>query len=175
MKIKFTLKYLLTLFLLIFVRNVNAQCVDIQTILVDACSATSPSNDEGFNEMVRFRVGPNPLNVANLSVNWPSNAWTGVIQNATTAAKVASINASIIAAGNCGQVLEPTGGVLPANSTVLLVTSQNFTINYNSFNSLTSTLYIIFQNNIAGGIGFCSTGFPIHKDVSDLYHISPIP
>ncbi|WP_439554657.1 hypothetical protein, partial [Flavobacterium macrobrachii] len=153
MRIKFTSKYLLTLLLLIFVRNVNAQCVDIQTILVDACSATSPSNDEGFNEMVRFRVGPNPLNVSNLSVNWPSNAWTGVVQNATTATKVASINASIIAAGNCGQVLEPTGGVLPANSTVLLVTSQNFTINYNSFNSLTSTLYIIFQNNnsVTGG------------------------
>ena len=138
------IKFLSILWFAILTQNSYSQCFNIESILVDACDN---GTDEGFNEMVRFRVGPNPLNVSNLSVNWPSNAWTGVIQNATTAAKVASINASIIAAGNCGQVLEPTGGVLPANSTVLLVTSQNFTINYNSFNSLTSTLYIIFQNN----------------------------
>ncbi|MCA0350330.1 MAG: gliding motility-associated C-terminal domain-containing protein, partial [Bacteroidetes bacterium] len=124
-----------------------SQCFEIQTILVDACSATSPSNDEGFNEMVRFKIGPTALNTATLSVNWPSNAWTGLIQNATTASKVSTINNAIVAAGNCGQVLEPTGGVLPANSEVLLITSQNFTVNFNSFSSLNSTLYIIFQNN----------------------------
>ena len=122
-----------------------SQCFEIQTILVDACSATSPSNDEGFNEMVRFKIGPTALNTATLSVNWPSNAWTGLIQNATTASKVSTINNAIVAAGNCGQVLEPTGGVLPANSEVLLITSQNFTVNFNSFSSLNSTLYIIFK------------------------------
>ncbi|WNM18388.1 T9SS type B sorting domain-containing protein [Flavobacterium capsici] len=124
-----------------------SQCFEIQTILVDACSAVSPSNDEGFNEMVRFKVGPAALNTSTLTVTWPSNAWTGLIQNAVTATKVAAINQSIILNGNCGLVLEPTGGVLPANAEVLLVTSQNFTVNFNSFNSLTSTLYIIFQNN----------------------------
>ncbi|MGV9005031.1 Ig-like domain-containing protein, partial [Flavobacterium sp.] len=130
-----------------------SQCFEIQTILVDACSATTPSNDEGFNEMVRFKVGPTALNTSTLTVNWPSNAWTGLIQNAITAAKVVAINNSIIAAGNCGQVIEPVGGVLPSNAEVLLVTSQNFNVIFNSFNALNSTLYIIFQNNITNTAG----------------------
>ncbi|WP_162128350.1 T9SS type B sorting domain-containing protein [Flavobacterium phycosphaerae] len=140
---------LLLLFITLISFQGFSQCFEIETILVDACSATSPSNDEGFNEMVRFRVGATPLNTSTLTVNWPANGWTGLIQNATTASKVALINSAIVAAGNCGLVLEPVAGVLPANSEVLLVTSQNFTVNYNSFSSLTSTLYIIFQNNTA--------------------------
>ncbi|WP_394345867.1 beta strand repeat-containing protein, partial [Flavobacterium silvisoli] len=139
-------KRLLFLIVLISFQGFS-QCFEIESILVDACSATSPSNDEGFNEMVRFKVGPNPLNTSTLSVNWPANAWTGLIQNATTASKVLDINNAIIAAGNCGQLLEPVGGVLPANAVVLLVTSQNFTVNYNSFSSLNTIMYIIFQNN----------------------------
>ncbi|UPT70880.1 MAG: hypothetical protein M0D53_00150 [Flavobacterium sp. JAD_PAG50586_2] len=124
-----------------------SQCFQIESILVDACSATSPTNDEGFNEMVRFQVGAAPINTGTLSVNWPAQAWTGLVQNAVTAAHITQINAAILAAGNCGQVLQPTGGVLPANAQVLLITSQNFTPNYNLFTSLNSTLYIIFQNN----------------------------
>ncbi|MGC4039789.1 MAG: hypothetical protein QM710_03065 [Flavobacterium sp.] len=139
-------KLLLTLFFFVSVQGYS-QCFDIESILVDACSLTTPTNDEGFNEMVRFKVGASPLNTSTLSVNWPSNAWTGLIQNALTATKVAAINASILAAGNCGRVIEPVGGVLPANAEVLLITSQNFTVNFNSFSSLNSDLYIIFQNN----------------------------
>ena len=146
--IKSSFLYKLLLVLITFTSYQGfSQCFEIQTILVDACSATSPSNDEGYNEMVRFKVGPTALNTSTLSVNWPSNAWSGLIQNATTAAKVLAINNAIIAAGNCGQVIEPVGGVLPANAEVLLITSQNFSVNFNSFTSLSSTLYVIFQNN----------------------------
>jgi hypothetical protein len=147
MKIKNTIyNYLLLLMILVSNKGFS-QCFEIESILVDACSSTSPSNDEGFNEMVRFKIGPNPVNTGTLSVDWPSNPWRGLIQNAVTASKVQAINDAIIAAGNCGQVLEPVGGVLPANATVLLITSHNFSVNYNSFSSLNTTLYVIFQNN----------------------------
>jgi len=123
--------------------KVFSQCFQIESILVDACDTGS---DEGQNEMVRFKVGATAINTSNLSVNWPNNNWLGLVQNAGTAAKVATLNAGILAAGGCGQLIEPTGGVLPANATVLLVTSYNFNITLNSFGAITSNIYIIFQN-----------------------------
>jgi len=112
-------------------------CFEIESILVDACG-----NPEGENEMVRFHVGPSPLNVSSLSVNWPNNGWLGVCQNGTTATKVSQLNASITA---CGFILEPMGGILPAGATVILVGSTNFNTAANSFALLTDTIYIIFQ------------------------------
>jgi hypothetical protein len=112
---------------------------EINSILVDACG--SP---EGENEMVRFTVGNNPLNVADLSVSWPNtnNTFKGVCQDATTLAKVDSLNQGI---AGCGMLLEPNGGILPANAKVLLVSSTNFSTMANSFANLNDTLYIIFQ------------------------------
>ncbi len=135
------------LFLLFFSNLTFSQCFEIQSILVDACDSGSATSDEGYNEMVRFQIGATALNTSNLTVNWPSNTWQGLIQNATTAAKVAQLNSDIIAAGGCGTLLEPIGGVLPANATVILVTSQNFNTSSNSFGTLTTNTYIIFQNN----------------------------
>jgi gliding motility-associated-like protein len=121
-----------------------SQCFQIESVLVDACDT---GTDEGFNEMVRFKVGNASINTSTLSVNWPSNNWLGVIQNATTTAKVATLNAQITAAGGCGQLIEPVGGVLPANAKVVLVTSYNFNITLNAFGAITENIYIIFQNN----------------------------
>ncbi|MCS6935391.1 MAG: gliding motility-associated C-terminal domain-containing protein [Chitinophagales bacterium] len=125
-------------------------CFEIESILVDACvpgggcnNANSPAcNCEGKNEMVRFLVGPNPLQVSNLNVQWPNNSYLGICQNATTAAHVAALNATI---QSCGYLLEPTGGVLPANSKVLLITSVDMCVAANSFANLSDTLYVIFQ------------------------------
>jgi gliding motility-associated-like protein len=112
-------------------------CFEIESILVDACG-----NPEGENEMVRFHVGPNPLNTAALNVNWPNNGWLGTCQSVGTATKVAQLNASITA---CGFLLEPPAGIIPAGATVILVTSTNFNTSANSFAGLSDTLYIIFQ------------------------------
>ena len=134
--------------LLLLVSNYSfSQCFQIESILVDACDSGSSSADEGFNEMFRIKIGATALNTSNLNVNWPSNTWQGLIQNATTNTKVAQLNADIIAAGGCGTILEPTGGVLPANATVIIVSSQNFNITLNSFGALTSNTYILFQDN----------------------------
>ena len=143
---------LLPLFSLFLFYNVSfSQCFQIERILVDACDNGS---DEGFNEMFRIKIGASPLNTSTLNVNFPFSPWLGVVQNATTAGKVALLNANIIASGGCGQILEPTGGVLPANATVIVVTSYNLDITLNSFNNLTSTIYMVFQNNPTTTTGY---------------------
>ena len=127
---------------MLFIQNAGAQCFEIESIFIDACGG-----QEGLNEMVRFKVGPAPLNVGTLNVNWPNNPWQGLVQNATTATKVADLNADIVSLGGCAELLEPTGGILPANATVILVTSFNMDTTQNSFGALTEDIYILFQNN----------------------------
>ena len=146
----FRVKTLLALFTLIFSTfniskaQIPSTCFEIESILVDACG--SP---EGENEMVRFIVGPNNLNVTNLTVNWPNNSFQGICQNVTTANKVATLNNTIL---GCGLLLEPTANILPAGSKVILITSTNFSTAANSFANLNDTLYVIFQcaGNTAG-------------------------
>ncbi len=145
---------ILVLVFLIFVSgSVKSQCFQIESILVDAFD--SPTSPEGLNEMVRFKVGPTAINTSNMSASWPtaSNLWLGLIQNTITATKIATINANILASGGCGQLLQPVGGVLPANATVILVTSFNFDITLNNFAGLAQPTYIIFQNNPSNPIG----------------------
>ncbi|RYZ79130.1 MAG: hypothetical protein EOP06_27775, partial [Proteobacteria bacterium] len=125
-----------------------SQCIQIESILVDACGP-----QEGLNEMVRFKVGGAPVNTNTMSVDWPNNPWQGLIKNATTAAKVAVLNGDILDAGGCGQLIEPTNGVLPANASVILVTSFNIDTALNAFGPITDTIYIIFQNNATTASG----------------------
>ena len=126
-----------------------AQCFEIESILVDACGTP-----EGENEMVRFAVGATALNTSDLSVSWATsmNAWLGVCQGANTANITAQLNATIT---TCGFLKEPIGGVLPANSDVLLITSTDIDVSFNSFDGLNDTLYIVFQcaGNAAGHFG----------------------
>lgn len=129
------------IFLLCISIHVNAQiptnCIEIESILVDACG--SP---EGENEMVRFQVGPNPINLATMTVSWPNNSWLGLCQNATTASIVATWNSTIT---ECGFLREPTGGIIPAGERVIMVTSTNVIPTANSFAGLSDSLYVIFQ------------------------------
>lgn len=123
-----------------FSKPVFAQnCFDITNILADACG--TPEQD---NEMVRFSVGNSPLNVSAMNVTWPNTniSFLGICQNTNTAQKVADLNATIL---SCGYLLEPVAGVLPANSTVLIITSENVNTASNSFANLTDTMYVIFE------------------------------
>ena len=124
--------------------QIPSTCAKIEGILVAACGTP-----EGQNEMLRFQIGANPMNTANLSIRWATTAvpWSGVIQNAGTAAKVDSINHQI---RGCGWVLEPTGGVLPAGAQVIIVTSYAMISSYNSFANLQDTVYMLFHNSTNG-------------------------
>lgn len=133
------------------VTGLRAQCLQIESILVDACvpgggctNAQSPNcNCEGKNEMVLFRVGSTGLNVANLSVVWPNNSFRGWNQNASTAANVAALNSTIV---SCGYLKEPVAGVLPASAEVLIITSWDMCTGANSFANLQDTLIVLFQD-----------------------------
>lgn len=124
--------------LILFTTNTFSQCFEIQSILVDACGGA----DEGRNEMVRFKVGNNPLNINALSVVWPNNSWQDIVQNTTTANKVTQLNSDVAIAGGCGKILEPTGGIIPPNATVILLTSFNMNTAVNPFGALSEDIYI---------------------------------
>src|SRR5690606_2338446 len=125
-------------------QEADGQCIQINSILVDACG-----EPEGFNEMVRFTVGNAPVNLNTMDVDWPnaSNNWGGIIRNSTTATKTSALNAAIQAAGGCGLLIEPTGNTLPAGAKVFLITSFNFDPSFNTFGALTENYYILHQNN----------------------------
>lgn len=140
-------RFLLWLLLLNMIHiqaQIPTNCIEIESILVDACG--SP---EGENEMVRFQVGSTPINLGTLSVNWPNNSWQGLCQNATTASVVSTWNSTVT---SCGLLLEPTGGIIPAGERVILVSSINVIPGANSFAGLSDTIYVIFQcaGNTAG-------------------------
>jgi gliding motility-associated-like protein len=126
-------------------------CLTIQSILVDACAPGGLFfGEEGRNEMVRFKVGDQALNTSTINVNWASTLqWQGLRgPDQTTASKTAELNATIQA---CGLFLEPVNGVLPANSTVLLITSYLVSATSNSFAGLSDTVYVLYQNSTATG------------------------
>jgi gliding motility-associated-like protein len=130
------LLFLFTFYMLLH-KAIAQPCVRIEALLVDACGTP-----EGENEMLRFKVGNQPLNTANMNVNWPSLGFLGICQNVATATKVAQINAGIT---GCGFVLEPPNGQLPPGASVVLVTSTNFNPSFNPFTNLNDTIYLIFQ------------------------------
>ena len=131
--------------------QIPTKCLEIESILVDACNPSSVcgGSTEGQNEMVRFITGPQTTNLSDLEVVWPNNIWLGLVQNATTANNTAQLNATI---QSCGFLIEPVGGVIPPGSTVLMVTSTDMCILANSFSALSDTIFIVFQNagNTAG-------------------------
>lgn len=134
--------------LLLAAATAHAQCLEIETVLVDACTpgfGSTACTQEGVNEMVRFEVGATDLAVSDISVAWanPSNTFQGWCRDASTAAKTDSLNQTI--SNTCGFLREPLNDTLPAGATVLAITSADFCISANSFDGLADSIYIIYQ------------------------------
>ncbi len=124
--------------------QVPDQCLEIESILVDACIDLDacPGASEGQNEMVRFRTGAVAIALSELEADWPNNSWNGLVQDAGTAALTDALNATI---QGCGWLVEPPQGIIPPGSQVLLITSTQMCTAANSFANLSDTLHIIFQ------------------------------
>ncbi len=176
------------------IHNSSAQCLQIESILVDACNAIPPcavGATEGENEMVLFKVGNTALNIAymttataSLTPTWPNagNPFRGwQTPGAITNPLVAALNATIV---KCGYLKEPVGGVLPANSEVLVITSTAMCTAGNSFANLTDTLYVLFQvvgntnghfvnNNNTGTITTVPTGTVAIRNLTFNYTGTP--
>ncbi|MBI2258053.1 MAG: gliding motility-associated C-terminal domain-containing protein [Flavobacteriia bacterium] len=125
---------------------------EINSILVDGCDG----GNEGKNEMVGFIVGPNDINISDLRIDgagasgviqegkWPNNSndFLGFCNDGNATANLQILNNAIL---QCGQLVEPAGGVLPAGAKVIIITSTEFTPITTYFENLTETLYVIFQ------------------------------
>ena len=120
-------------------RETTTECFRITDILYNSCDFTA----EGFNEMVTLLIGPNDLDASAMNINWSTSelSFTGFCENASI---VSGINASITGGG---RVIAPTGGILPANSEVLIVTSSRFDYTHFDFSGLDHDVYILFQCN----------------------------
>jgi len=124
--------------------QVPTKCLEIERVLVDACNSSCSGAQEGENEMFRFVAGPAPIVLSDLSAAWATpNSFLGWVQNATTESLTAQLNGTIT---NCGWLLEPPGGVIPAGKKVLGITSTNVCVTGNSFADLNDTLYVIYQD-----------------------------
>lgn len=154
------MKKFLTFLIVVFIVKISqsqnpSKCFELESILVDACNFTSL---EPNNEMFVFKTGPGAINIANLTLSgqggsgtyvanaWPTTTipWLGLVQNASTATVTAALQATI--SNGCGQLIEPPGGIIPPNSSVLVVASSNPSATDNSFAALTDTLYIVYHN-----------------------------
>lgn len=158
--------------------QIPTKVFEITDILVDGCDG----GNEGKNEMVLFQIGPNPVNVNDLRVDgagatgaitssvWPNtaNIWRGISPPPSKPAEVASINATI---ANCGRLIEPAGGILPAGKKVLMVTSTDFNPTVYNFSTLGDTLYVIFQ--VAGNTNghFVNYGTPASTRTLRLVYV----
>lgn len=128
------------------------KCFEIEGIMVNACTS-----NEGYDEQVRLRIGPNPLQLNTINnVNWPTaNSWMGFATfNSTNLNKINTINNSIIAAGNCGRLIKvnPTE-VVPAYARLLIITSTVFSATAIDFSGLRDTMYVALQNNSSNASG----------------------
>ncbi len=133
-------------------------CIEIETILVNSCDDQSGGSPEGLNEMFRFRVGTNPINISDILIvdGWPSDAvnalpFNGFVQNSATSSKTAELNSTIL--NSCGYLIEPPLGIIPAGKRVLAITSFEVSTALNSFANLTDTLFVIYHEHTgeAGG------------------------
>ena len=170
--------------MLLFNISVNAiaktpsKCLEIESILVDACNLASP---EPYSEMVRFRVGSNPINISSIHISgagnsgvftynkWPNpnQLWHGIVQNGKTALKTAALNSTVVT--SCGKLLEPPTGVIPAGKEVILVASKDINTTDNSFANLADTIYIIYQDTVS----FANQGhFANYGSTSSLRHFA---
>lgn len=136
---KLCLGMLLLLWGLGLAAQTPTNCLEIESILVDPCGISEPNN-----EMVRFRVGPNPLPLSQMLVSWPTNVWNVACWGPSAAFPLQQLNATI---QGCGYFLDPPGGILPAGAECILFTSTAVSAANNSFVNLQDTLYAVFQCN----------------------------
>jgi len=123
--------------------QIPTKCLEIEGVLVDACQSACGGAQEGENEMFRFITGPDPISLNDIDVQWATpNAFLGWVQNGTTASLTTELNATIT---NCGWLIEPPGGIIPAGRRVLGITSTAMCVAGNSFADLSDTLYVIYQ------------------------------
>lgn len=155
---QFVMKKIITLSIIFLwctlISLAQTQCPRISSICIKSCATP-----EGLNEFFIFTTGTSAINVSNIDIAWATTniAFSGFIQNTTTATKVATANAAIDNANGCGNLIEPAG-TIPANAKVIVFTSYNVDLNALSFGALGEDMYVLFTNNSNSTGHFANNG-----------------
>lgn len=115
----------------------------IRKIMVDECGTPA-----GQQEALFLQLGETPVTISEMRVNWASdNDWLGFCSNAVT---TDLMNSSILGGG---EFLEPTGGILPANAMVMILTSEAFDPSVYDLSAISTNIYVLYH------CGTTSSGF----------------
>ncbi|MDW8158147.1 MAG: T9SS type A sorting domain-containing protein [Bacteroidia bacterium] len=133
--------------------SIKAQCIKIESILVDACVMP-----EGENEMLRLRVGDRPVHIRSIHFDWPNNPWRGFCRDILVEKLIDSLNRTLPIKGLLK--LPPLEGVLPAKASVLVITSTKYKPLLEQFSKICDTTYVLFQceGNTNGHFANSGTG-----------------
>jgi hypothetical protein len=118
----------------------------VERILVNSCNNTL----EGRNELVVVKTGNTSIDVNNLFVTFPS-VTSGGFSFGAGCTKTITTNASYTSALNtqagCTVAVEPPGGIIPANSTLVIFTGATPEFTYDFSGLCGSSVYVIYCNN----------------------------
>ncbi len=136
----------------------NPACPSILGIMTDACDGTGIESDNEFILMVN---GNTNTPVSNIDIDLPNNSnintTTGYVSTATAATSLS--NAGITPAAGCLIPIDGTS-TIPANALVLVITSNNLTMNYNFTDLCNSagTIYVLMKDQSPATGSFSNSG-----------------
>jgi hypothetical protein len=109
-----------------------------------------PGELEGRNELVVVKTGSTSIDVNNLFVTFPSVTSGGFSFGAgctKTVTTNASYTTSLNTLAGCTVAIEPPGGIIPANSTLVIFTGATPEFTYDFSSLCGSSVYVIYCNN----------------------------
>lgn len=133
----------------VMVRNGGSKAVGplIERVLVNSCAG-----DEGINEIVMIQVGSVDINMSDLIVTFPSVTAGGFSFGVPCTKSITNnwiYTGYLNTEAGCSVISEPSGGIIPANSKLLIFTGAAPTYTYNFAGACTDgyDYYVIYCNN----------------------------
>jgi len=126
----------------------------VERILVNSCNNTL----EGRNELVEIKTGSTDINVNDLMITFPSvDGTAGTSFSGSGCTKKFTTNSTYTAALNtlattnygssCTVAVEPPGGIIPANSNLVIFTGTTPEFTYDFSSDCGNTVYVVYCNN----------------------------
>lgn len=137
-----------------FTTQNNCSTPQIRSILVDACTS-----QEGIDELVIIENGANPLNISDMTINFPSG---GSFCNSSCGTNTLLNNPAYINQLNtqAGCTLFAYADPIPANAIIVVFTglTPSYVFDYSTQCPSSSTYYAVFCNNASTAGRFANSG-----------------
>jgi hypothetical protein len=118
----------------------------IERVLVNSCN----NSLEGRNELILVQTGSTSIDINNLFITFPA-VTSGGYSFGSGCSKTFTTNATYTSALNtlagCTIATEPPGGIVPANSKLVIFTGATPEFTYDFSNACGSSYYVIYCNN----------------------------